>query len=94
MAAWIGNTERVAQNHYLQVTDAHFAKAVAGTDTSADQAAQNPAQSGAVTAGKGKEATTEQNKNRSALPSDSDASRYLHGAEVAATGLEPVTRGL
>ena len=29
VCTWIGNTERVAQNHYLQVTDAHFAKAVA-----------------------------------------------------------------
>jgi hypothetical protein len=27
VCAWIGNTERVAQNHYLQVTDAHFEKA-------------------------------------------------------------------
>lgn len=26
--AWIGNTERVARKHYLQVTDEHFAKAL------------------------------------------------------------------
>ena len=27
---WIGNTEAVARAHYLQTTDEHFAKAVAG----------------------------------------------------------------
>ena len=37
-------TNQLAQNHYLQVTDAHFAKAVAETGP-AEQAAQNPAQS-------------------------------------------------
>jgi integrase len=30
VAAWIGNTERVAQNHYLQVTDEHFRQAIVG----------------------------------------------------------------
>src|SRR4029079_8048643 len=51
VCAWIGNTERVAQNHYLQVTDAHFAKAVAGpmaNQPTSPSAAQNPAQCGAV----------------------------------------------
>ena len=27
VTSWIGNTERVATKHYLQVTDDHFAKA-------------------------------------------------------------------
>ncbi len=36
---WIGNSEKVARMHYLQVTDDHFAKAV-----------QNPVQCGAETA--------------------------------------------
>lgn len=49
-AAWIGNPEWVAQNHYLQVTDSHFAQAV----TEPEQAAQNPAQSVAVWAGRGR----------------------------------------
>ena len=31
VCGWIGNTERVAANHYLQTTDEHFTKAVAGT---------------------------------------------------------------
>lgn len=89
VVAWIGNTERVAQNHYLQVTDAHFAQAVADQKTS-----EQAAQSAAVMGGMGEEAVAPPNENRPVLPSDSDAFRCLHGLEVAATGLEPVTRGL
>ena len=40
---WIGNSQAVAQKHYLQVTDAHF--------EAAKKAAQNPAQQAAATAG-------------------------------------------
>jgi hypothetical protein len=94
VAAWIGNTERVAQNHYLQVTDAHFAKAVAGPEGQPEEAAQNQAQSAAVTSGNAQDSALARNENRSELPSDSDPSGYLHDSEVAATGLEPVTRGL
>ncbi len=38
VCAWIGNTERIAAKHYLQVTDDYFAAAAGGA------AAQNPAQ--------------------------------------------------
>jgi integrase len=33
VASWLGNTERVAQQHYLQVTDKHFQDAIRGTGT-------------------------------------------------------------
>lgn len=39
VTAWLGNTEAVAKAHYLQVTDAHFERAI-----SAKNAAQNAAQ--------------------------------------------------
>jgi len=38
---WIGNTPRIAQQHYLQVTDEHFAKAI---ESNPPKAAQIPAQ--------------------------------------------------
>ena len=55
VCAWIGNTERVAQNHYLQVTDAHFVKAVSELVKTppVGGAAQNQAQFGAGPVGKG-----------------------------------------
>ncbi|RCS43974.1 hypothetical protein DTL42_18490 [Bremerella cremea] len=43
--AWIGHSVKVARNHYWQVTDDHFAKALKRTDEPAKKAAQNPAQS-------------------------------------------------
>jgi hypothetical protein len=94
VCAWIGNTERVAQNHYLQVTDAHFAKAVAEPATDKPGAAQNPVQSEPVSVGTDEESAKATNGNRPDLPSDSDQSLCLPNDQVAATGLEPVTRGL
>ena len=41
VCAWIGNSRAIAQEHYLQVTDAHFTEAIKEPSTSA---AQNPAQ--------------------------------------------------
>src|SRR5689334_1164063 len=75
---WIGNSQEIAQNQYLQVTDAHFAQAVMRPEKSPQQVAQNPAQSAAVSAGNGQNCSKAGNENRSDLPSDSYASRYLH----------------
>ncbi len=55
---WIGNTEKVAKDHYLQITDADFAKAIAepatALGTPANSAAQNPAQQPSETTGSDK----------------------------------------
>ena len=93
---WIGNSRAVAQEHYLQVTDAHFVSAVQEqpAPVAGIQAAQNAAQSAAVSAGTEQDSTQSENEKRSALPSASDSSRYLHIEEVPATGFEPVTSGL
>jgi len=42
VTAWIGNSERVAARHYLQLTDAHFRHAVG--EPTAQNAAQKPAE--------------------------------------------------
>ncbi len=48
VCAWIGNSTAIAAKHYLQVTDEHFDRAIAGNGTGpgevAQKAAQNPAQ--------------------------------------------------
>ena len=44
VCAWLGNTEDVAKAHYLQVTEAHFIKALQDPHPPAKGAAQNPAQ--------------------------------------------------
>ena len=70
----------------MQVTDAHFAQAI---QDSAKNAAQNQAQSTAVTVGKRENRPKPENENRPDLPSDSDASRYLPNDQVGAVGFEP-----
>src|SRR5205823_13617452 len=45
---WIGNTERIAQKHYLQVTDDHFDRAAGGAAKSDATALQNPTLTAAV----------------------------------------------
>ena len=42
VCAWIGNTQAVAQKHYLQVTDAHFEKASAALQNPVQQSAESP----------------------------------------------------
>ena len=58
------------------------------------RATQNPAQYTAVSALPEQKTAETENGNRSDLPSDSEAYNSLHGPGIAATGLEPVTRGL
>ena len=41
---WIGNSQPVAAQHYLQLTDEHFDRAVSGTPNGGARVAQNPAQ--------------------------------------------------
>ena len=92
VCAWLGNSRAVAQDHYLQVTDAHFAQAVAEPAKRPDQAAHNPAQSATVTTGNEQDRSQTKNENRPDLPGDSSAYRYLHGMQVTPTGFEPVSR--
>ena len=96
---WIGNSAAIARDHYLQVTDAHFAQAVAEPprrDQTAPargraEAAQNAAHSTSITTGTHREAAKSANENRPDLPSDSDQSRYLTNTQVGGKGFEPLT---
>ena len=44
LCKWIGNSQPVAAQHYLQLTDEHFDRAVSGTVNGGARGAQNPAQ--------------------------------------------------
>ena len=44
LCKWIGNSQPVAAQHYLQLTDEHFDRAVSGTVNGGARVAQNPAQ--------------------------------------------------
>ena len=80
VCSWLGNSRRVAEKHYLQVTDEHFQKA-----------AHNPAQYPAVSGGKRSQAESIE-EQKGAFIGQKTASRDVkQGTSVGGTGLEPVT---
>jgi integrase len=103
-AAWLGHTERVADAFYRQVTDEHFARAVA-EDASPDHQHAGPQLPGAQNAAqKPHESTRTASKQKSADPTqaspdskDSGKLPVIAGCftsgEVGSVGFEP-TRGL
>src|SRR5207248_2933501 len=87
VCAWIGNTEDVAQDHYLQILPEHFQKA-------AGKAAQILAQHGPETAGtRGKSEKANVTK-RTANTADCVKTHISTNEAIAAGGLEPPTQGL
>jgi len=78
---WIGNSRAVAQEHYLQITDAHF-----------ESAAQNPAQHTPEQPRNDEKLVGAENEKGPEFPSLSEPCGYLHGMQVTPTGFEPVSR--
>jgi len=68
---WLGNTEAVAQAHYLQVTDEHFRQAVTTTVDASEKAAQIPAHQPRPTVSNGVKSENSEVQNRPEKPSDS-----------------------
>ncbi len=89
VCSWIGNSERVAREHYLQVTDEHFARAANHTE-----ALQNPVQHAAASARTESQSNSAESDKPPPLqelapPCDSTRDWQVHPA-----GLEPTTYGL
>lgn len=74
VTAWLGNSEPVARKHYLQVTDAHFAKAT-----------QNPTQTGTEI----ERNPTKRPLRPSEFPADSVHFTSVNNKTLAEAGLEP-----
>ena len=81
---WIGNTPRIAQQHYLQVTDEHFERAT----MNGEKATQNAAQQTAATSSTASHSTEETaicgEKRGLATPGENRLGR---------AGIEPATQG-
>jgi len=85
VCAWLGNSRAVAQDHYLQVTESHFARAVR-------EAAQNRAQQGAELTRTDSFKPNGEKQNRPDLPSDSASCDWVQDNPMTPTGFEPVSR--
>jgi hypothetical protein len=92
VCAWIGNSEVVARDHYLQITDEHFAKAAeAASETGG-------AESGAASARKTSQdvapcsgSDSANAASAGACDSVRDDAMQCEEVEMGDTGLEPVT---
>ena len=80
VCAWLGNSPMVAQKHYLQVTDDHFAKAV-----------QNPVQQNAETPREESQGVHGNDTNVNELREFATSCIPLRGLPMGDEGLEPPT---
>ncbi|MGE5612375.1 MAG: tyrosine-type recombinase/integrase [Bacillota bacterium] len=92
VCAWLGNSRAVAQEHYLQVTDAHFAQAVqeAAKLPGTEGAAQNEAQKPAETARNSSKTQKPKKQNRPVFPGDSATFDTERKLVVTPRGFEPL----
>jgi hypothetical protein len=86
---WVCEGEKAADaDHYLQVTDAHFTKAI----TASGKAAQNPAQYGAESGRNEGYRPIVETQKPAVLPRVSASCVGLLAQPVTPTGIEPVSR--
>jgi integrase len=99
---WLGNSRAVAQEHYLQVTDDHFARAlqepaappVNAANAAPGSAAQNQAQCPPVSSQSEPQTPKTAESQAKALSGVADSERPTAVASVTPAGLEPATCGL
>lgn len=89
VSEWLGNSEDVAADHYLQVTDQHFERAAAAPA----QAAHNAAQRDLETVQKAVQVATPTNAKTTVLPVVAPVCTSSQSVKVFPRGLEPLTFG-
>jgi integrase len=88
---WIGNSARVAQKHYLQVTDADFERAAQGGAESGAVVVQNPVQTVLnCTRQESTDLAPKGKREDDLRPVPSTAVDYRTHEEIPLTGVEPV----
>jgi integrase len=86
VCAWLGNSQKVAQEHYLQVLDEHFEQA--------SEAAQNPAQYPAASSRNEQDEHTGENEEGEDLQEVTSKYGSLQELKMGPEGLEPSTNEL
>ncbi|QOV92331.1 tyrosine-type recombinase/integrase [Humisphaera borealis] len=82
---WLGNSEDVAKDHYLQVTDQHYERAAQMTEPGA----QKPAQPGRESTGNTSQNAWPQNAKTAGVPAVATECESSHSVRMASEGLEP-----
>ncbi|MBI2478597.1 MAG: site-specific integrase [Planctomycetia bacterium] len=91
VCAWMGNSQLIAQKHYLQVTDAHFEAASMTDKTPPATGAQNAQHSAVEMGGNGANSPEWQNQKNPKTPGKPSKTLVFQGASVGDEGLEPPT---
>ena len=92
VCAWIGNTERIAAKHYLQVTEDYFTRAAAksGAESGAREA-QNPAQGQAAPSCADADHASKEPEFVGIARQSADERNTAGNEQVGSPGLEPGT---
>ncbi len=85
VAAWLGHTEKIAEAHYWQTTEAHFQAAAAP----AAPVAQNPAQQVQAGSSTGENHEPGEMSEGDSPQVDATPSKLVHGRTVNLPGVEP-----
>jgi integrase len=88
VCAWIGNSEVVARDHYLQITDEHFAKAAGGAEEQGGAASARGTSQGAAPSSDDKSSSSAIATSNDEVRSDA---KPCEEESMGDTGLEPVT---
>ena len=89
VTAWIGNTARIAERHYLQVPDEFFDQASHVEQPEEQEAAQNAAQYPVALSGKEQKVTSGQNSEVLDLPFVTAKCSSVQEAGMEMKGIEP-----
>ena len=91
VTSWIGHDDSVAQRHYLQVTDDHFARAAKARTKSGAQVAQIAAQNQAAGFRRESQESSQVVDACDSMQKETAARENVPLHQVGVTGLEPVT---
>ncbi len=91
---WLGNSETVANKHYLQITEEDFRKAAKGTQSEPEKVMPILMRQLTEVLGDDENWSLEELSEVLGIPTTSDDCSTLLTPSVAAEGLEPPTRGL
>ncbi len=90
VCAWIGNTKAIAAGHYLQVTDADWARAT-GSEEAAANPSTNPATQARPRAHTGAQDKTKNPENSAVLSGFGVPCDAVKNRPMGRAGLEPAT---
>jgi integrase len=89
---WIGNTERIAAKHYLQVTEDYFERAGRGGAKSGAEVVQNPVQSALVSGWQESREVMQVLEKQELRQALSNVCKSLQTPRLPPRGLEPLGR--